>query len=208
MPAPLQRMPLQNSSLTSRPTIPLLAAGRTSQPIEGSRSGQRLLRYDHACSPAPAARAVLFSKIISALSNDAVLTKLVHSRVKSAVPAQALIGRISRSRPGRTRCMLPLLWALRSPASSRRIMAVIDPVVDAAMDLSGTLPPGSPRAASGYLVLELSSNWCVPSSPRVSRSRQFDGCEIQIIDGLPDWSSRTSVETAGTGTGNPRRSPW
>ena len=42
----------------------------------------------------------------------------------------------------------------------------------------------------------------------VSRSRQFDGCEIEIIDGLPDWSSRTSVETAGTGTGNPRRSPW
>ena len=42
----------------------------------------------------------------------------------------------------------------------------------------------------------------------LSRSRQFDGCEIQIIDGLPDWSSRTSVETAGTGTGNPRRSPW
>ena len=40
----------------------------------------------------------------------------------------------------------------------------------------------------------------------VSRSRQFDGCEIEIIDGLPDWSSRTSVETAGTGTGNPRRS--
>ena len=42
----------------------------------------------------------------------------------------------------------------------------------------------------------------------ISRSRQFDGCEIEIIDGLPDWSSRTSVETAGTGTGNPRRSPW
>ena len=42
----------------------------------------------------------------------------------------------------------------------------------------------------------------------LSRSRQFDGCEIEIIDGLPDWSSRTSVETAGTGTGNPRRSPW
>ena len=41
----------------------------------------------------------------------------------------------------------------------------------------------------------------------ISRSRQFDGCEIEIIDGLPDWSSRTSVETAGTGTGNPRRSP-
>ena len=44
--------------------------------------------------------------------------------------------------------------------------------------------------------------------PIVSRSRQFDGCEIEIIDGLPDWSSRTCVETAGTGTGNPRRSPW
>ena len=36
---------------------------------------------------------------------------------------------------------------------------------------------------------------------RPSRSRQFDGCEIEIIDGLPDWSSRTSVETAGTGPG-------
>src|ERR1700733_14717957 len=32
---------------------------------------------------------------------------------------------------------------------------------------------------------------------RVSRSRQFDGREIEIIDGLPDWSSRASVETAG-----------
>ncbi len=42
----------------------------------------------------------------------------------------------------------------------------------------------------------------------ISRSRQFDGCEIEIIDGLSDWSSRTSVETAGTGTGNPGRSPW
>ena len=35
----------------------------------------------------------------------------------------------------------------------------------------------------------------------MSRSRQFDGREIEIIDGLPDWSSRTSVDTAGTGTG-------
>jgi hypothetical protein len=42
----------------------------------------------------------------------------------------------------------------------------------------------------------------------VSRSRQFDVREIEIIDGLPDWSSRTSVETAGTGSGKPRRSPW
>ena len=42
----------------------------------------------------------------------------------------------------------------------------------------------------------------------ISRSRQFDGREIEIIDGLPDSSSRTSVETAGTGTGKPRRSPW
>ena len=29
----------------------------------------------------------------------------------------------------------------------------------------------------------------------VSRTRQFDGREIEIIDGLPDRSSRTSVET-------------
>ena len=42
----------------------------------------------------------------------------------------------------------------------------------------------------------------------VSRSRQFDGREIEIIDGLPDWSSRISIEAAGTGTGKPRRSPW
>ncbi len=42
----------------------------------------------------------------------------------------------------------------------------------------------------------------------LSRSRQFDGREIEKIDGLPDRSSRTSVETAGTGTGKPRRSPW
>ena len=43
---------------------------------------------------------------------------------------------------------------------------------------------------------------------QVSRSRQFDGREIEIIDGLPDWSSRISIEAAGTGTGKPRRSPW
>src|SRR6516225_2176034 len=44
----------------------------------------------------------------------------------------------------------------------------------------------------------------LPSQPRIqsetrrwqlSRTRQFDGREIEIIDGLPDRSSRTSVET-------------
>ena len=45
------------------------------QPIDCSGSGRRLLRHDHACSAAPAARAVSFPKIISARSNDAVLTK-------------------------------------------------------------------------------------------------------------------------------------
>jgi hypothetical protein len=43
---------------------------------------------------------------------------------------------------------------------------------------------------------------------RVSRSRQFDGREIGIIDGLPDRNSRTSVGIAGAGTGKPRQSPW
>ena len=38
---------------------------------------------------------------------------------------------------------------------------------------------------------------------KVSRSRQFDGREIEIIDGLPDWSYRISIEAAGTGTGKP-----
>jgi hypothetical protein len=32
------------------------------------------------------------------------------------------------------------------------------------------------------------------SGDRLSRSRQFDGREIEIIDGLPDRSSRTSIE--------------
>jgi hypothetical protein len=40
-------------------------------------------------------------------------------------------------------------------------------------------------------------------SRMISRSKQFDGREIEIIDGLPDWSSRTSIETAGM-----RGSPW
>ena len=35
----------------------------------------------------------------------------------------------------------------------------------------------------------------------VSRSRQFDGREIELIDGLPDSTSRNSVETTGSGTG-------
>ena len=42
----------------------------------------------------------------------------------------------------------------------------------------------------------------------VSRSEQFDGREIEIIDGLPERSSRDSVEAAGTGSGKSRGSPW
>ena len=50
------------------------------QPIDCSGSGRRLLRNDHACSAAPAARAVSFPKIISARSYDAVLTKSAQRR--------------------------------------------------------------------------------------------------------------------------------
>ena len=38
-----------------------------------------------------------------------------------------------------------------------------------------------------------------PPADIVSRTKQFDGREIEIIDGLPDRSSRASVETAGNG---------
>ena len=58
--------------------------------------------------------------------------------------------------------------------------------------------PGSTRTAT---LVARHQRLCRQRLRQVSRSRQFDGREIEIIDGLPDRSSRTSVETAGTGTG-------
>ena len=85
MPAPLQRMPLQNSSLACRPTIPLWQqADLQAQPLNALDQDEGYFAMIMRVPPAPAAQAVSYAKIISARSNDAVLTKLVHSGVKSA----------------------------------------------------------------------------------------------------------------------------
>ena len=95
-------------------------------------------------------------------------------------------------------------WQVAAQIAARRrqnFTAVVDSTPGWLGPIGTPEGPLTLRAQSlGQLLLQTT---IVP----VSRSRQFDGREIEIIDGLPDWSSRTSVGTAGTGTGKPRGSP-